>query len=67
MGSQENQTSKGQEEDVLQRRKPENFEKSVPQQQPEAKKPAGKLPWVLLVVIVGVVVLLAAWLLAGAD
>lgn len=67
MGSRENQNQEAQEEDVLERRKPENFETSVPQQQPEAKKSAGKLPWTLIVVIGGVVVLLAAWLLAGAD
>lgn len=67
MDTRENQTPKEPEEDILERRKPETFEVSEPQRQPEAQKPAGKLPWALIAVIVGAVALLAIWFLSGAN
>ena len=67
MDTRANHTSKVPEEDVLQRRKPETFEISEPHRQPEAQKSAGKLPWALIAVIVGVIALLAAWFFFGAD
>jgi hypothetical protein len=67
MDTRENQSSKEAEEDILERRKPETFEVSEPHRQPEAQKPAGKLPWVLIAVIVGIVALLGVWFLSGAN
>ena len=67
MDTRENHTSKEPEEEILERRKPETFEVSEPQRQPEAQKPAGKLPWVLIAVVVGVFALPAIWFFSGAN
>ncbi|NYS59654.1 hypothetical protein [Vreelandella salicampi] len=63
MDTKESKTPEEEKEHVMNERKPENYEASKPELQPEAQKPAGGMHKLLPVIIIVLGILVAALLL----
>lgn len=66
MDTKESKTPEEEKEHVMNERKPENYEASKPERQPEAQKPAGGMQKILPLIIIGVGILVVALLYFGA-
>lgn len=65
MDTKESKTKEEEKEHVLNQRIPEDFDKAEPQRQPEAKKPPSGLHKLLPAVIIGLGILVAAFVIMG--
>lgn len=65
MDTKESKTPEEEKEHVLNQRLPENFDKAAPHKQPEAKKPPSGMHKLLPVVIIGLGLVVAAFVILG--